>query len=65
MRKFIGVLIGLSLIEFGVIAFVGQSNVAQRNGNVEDFTDVNATLWAATMTTLSNDDDAWIWTEPH
>ena len=37
MRKFIGVLIGLGLIAFGVIAFLGQSNVSQRNGNIDDF----------------------------
>jgi len=37
MRKFIGVLIGLGLIAFGVVAFIGQSNMAQRSGTADDF----------------------------
>ncbi len=36
MRKFFGVLLGLGLAGFGVVAFVGQSNMAQRTGNVDD-----------------------------
>ena len=37
MRKILGFLIGLGLIAFGVIAFVGQSNMAERSGNMDDF----------------------------
>ena len=36
MRKFFGVLIGLGLIAFGVVAYVGQSNMAERSGNMDD-----------------------------
>jgi hypothetical protein len=37
MRKLIGILIGLGLIAFGVVAFIGQSSMAERSGNVDDF----------------------------
>ena len=37
MRKILGVLIALGMIGFGVVAFIGQSNVAERTGNMDDF----------------------------
>ena len=37
VKKLIGALIGLGLIVFGVIAYIGQSNVSERTGDVDDF----------------------------
>jgi hypothetical protein len=37
MKRLIGYLLGLGLIAFGVVAFIGQSSIAERSGNMDDF----------------------------